>query len=94
MAWDQAGPFFARLSILGPLLYIGLWMTINPAGFMTFAAMFASALHTFGQRLHGFSWQEPLHEPDPVSISSGTRNAVRFTGVFLAACALLLLVSA
>lgn len=94
MAWDQAGTLFTRLCICGPVLYIGLLMTINPAGFVTFSAMFAFVLRTFEQRFHGFSWQAPLHEPSPVNVSPGTRNAVRFTGVALSACALLLLVSA
>lgn len=89
MAPDHAATFLVRLCLAGPLLYIGLVMTIDPASLGRSAEALAHALRTFEQRLNGVQWQEPLRESGPVHLSPTVRNAVRFAGLVLTAFAFL-----
>jgi len=86
---DQVEALVARLLFVGPLLYIGLSMAVEPAGFMTFLGMFARALRTFEQRLRGPGWQRWMFDPEPVDVSASGRNAVRITGMAIIAFAVL-----
>jgi len=78
-----------RLLFVGPMLYIGLSMAIDPACFMTFLGMFAQALRTFEQRLRGPRWQGWKIEPESVDVSAGTLTALRITGMAIVACSVL-----
>ena len=88
---DGARTLFGRLCVFGPLLYIGLAMAMDPAGFVTCSAMLGRVSRTFHHRLHGLHWQEPLWEPDSVGVSGKTLLAVRLAGLALAACAFLII---
>jgi hypothetical protein len=88
---DGARELLVRLCFSGPLLYIGLTMAMDPAGFVNSSAMLAGVLSTLAHRLRGLHGQEPLYGPGSVDVSGKTRFAVRFVGLALAACALLVL---
>lgn len=89
MVWDDVGAILVRLCSSVPLLYIGILMAIDPAGFVRFAEVLASVLRTFEHRLHGLQWQERLCEPDSARLPPRVRNAVRIAGLTLVAVALL-----
>jgi len=91
MVLDQAAAILHRLCSCGPLLCIGLLMTIDPVGVARLPGMLIRGLHNFEHGLRGFPWQERLREPEEAKVSKAGRVALRFTGLVLAACAVLYL---
>jgi hypothetical protein len=67
-------------------------MTIDLARVVGLPGMLIRGLNNFEHRLLGFYWQERLREPEEANASKGSRIALRFSGVGLAAWALLSLV--
>jgi hypothetical protein len=92
MLWDQAGTFVTRLCLLGPLLYVGLSMAIDPKGFVTFLEMLSHTLRNFEHRFYGPDWRERFQQPDVVRVSPKARIAMRFIGIVLAVFSLVALV--
>jgi hypothetical protein len=91
MVLDQAAHILVKLCSCGPLLFIGLLMAIDPASIARLSGMVAHALQNFEHGLRGFPWQERLRESDEAEVSKAGRIALRFTGLALAACAILYL---
>ena len=84
-----------RLCLAGPLLYIGLYMTIEPTKFVTslctLAGMVECALQNFQQALRR---QEPFREPDSIVMTNVTdrvRILVKTAGLLLVFSSLLFL---
>jgi hypothetical protein len=91
MAAPHAPAFVMRLWIFGPLLYAGLFMAVNPAGFESFLDGLVSAMRNFEERLHGFPVGERRHLPGAAAFSPGVRKGIRWAGAVLALWAFLAL---
>ena len=92
MGPDHVATFLIKLVFWGPVLYVALLMTIDPARVVRLTGMLIRRLNNFEHRLLGFHWQERVREPEEANASKGSRIGVRFIGLGLAAWALLSLV--
>jgi hypothetical protein len=92
MGPDHVATFLIKLVFWGPVLYVALLMTIDPARVVRLPGMLIRGLNNFEHRLLGFHWQERLREPEEANASKRTRIGLRFSGLLLAAWALLSLV--
>lgn len=78
-----------RLCLSGPLLYIGLAMTLDPDGFVAGLGNLMRGIRNFEQQMREPRWQGPIRETDSIAVSSGMRAAFRISGVALAIVAVL-----
>lgn len=66
----------------GPLLYIGLWMAVDPAGFARLPELVVRVSRNVVQSLGGLPSGE-IVEPKHAAISRRLRTGLRFAGVAL-----------
>ena len=96
--------FLRHLALAGPLLYIGLAMTLDPVGFVDCFRTLARAFADLDRHLHGLfrpsvfrpslfrpSVFHPEYLPDRRPISAQSTSAIRLVGILLSAAALSLL---
>jgi hypothetical protein len=83
MVPDDAGTILIRLLVSSPLLFIGLSMAIDPAGFLLALTNAAQGIRGFERHLRGIPWYEP--SPEAGHGSARTRAAARFVGIVLSA---------
>ena len=74
--------FAAILIFSGPVLYIGLWMVIDPAGMVMIPSWVVRVSQSAVQKISGLQSGE-IVEPDHVTISRRTRKALRLAGLAL-----------
>lgn len=87
--WEDVGRLLARLVVDGPLVYIGLVMALDPAGFVRHTGMIAVALRNFEHRLQGRESQEWWREQETVPAGRVTLLGLRTVGWGLVASAFL-----
>lgn len=87
----HARTIFASFWVCAPVLYIGLLMLVDPAGFVislrSLAWSLAGVLRTFEHRFHGSQYHEQWQQPEAGPVSPAVRLALRFAGLTLAVCA-------
>jgi hypothetical protein len=79
----------AILLFSGPLLYLGLWMVLDPAGIAWLPEMIVRMFRKHVRSLGGFT-AEDVVEPEHDAISRRLRTALRFAGVALLIFAIVL----
>ena len=79
MGPEQFADLAARVSLSGPLIYIGLIMALDPSGFAGILRQVGYVITTLPQRMHGMRLQEPAWP----EISGLARRAFRITGATL-----------
>ncbi len=89
MAPDTVTQLIARLFLAGPILYIGLVMSLDPDGFVRLLRVASGAMETLQERFR--SYRTFLPPPIPVTgqISARASRWVRFCGVVLSVVAFL-----
>jgi hypothetical protein len=87
--WEDVGPLLVRFFLSGPVLYIGLVMALDPAGFLRSLGMASVAIRNFENRLHGREQQEWWREMEPVPEGGAAHPGLRTVGWFLVATAFL-----
>jgi hypothetical protein len=75
----------ARLSLAAPVLYVGLCMALDPAGFISFLQQLARTLHGSVQRSRMF-YVRQFH---PWPVAPSLHRIFRSTGLVLVALAFL-----
>jgi hypothetical protein len=89
---NQLGTTFVWLCLFAPLIFLGLFMAIDPlsfrARFHDLAEALREALHRFERQLHN-TWQEPIYPSAPVAPSQTADAVVRFAGLATFAVSLL-----
>jgi len=83
------GWMLVRLCYAGPLLYIGLAMALDPAGFVRLLSNLARGIRSFQQQLQGLRGQPLPGEGAPFAVSRGGRMVFQLAGAALALVALL-----
>jgi len=79
MRYIDVADLMARISLAGPVLYVGLSMALNPPGFVASLQKLARVLH---ERMSAF-YPSDLQLGPPQPASTRLCNALRFTGVWL-----------
>ena len=83
------GWMLVRLCYSGPLLYIGLAMALDPAGFLANLGNLMQGIRRFEQHLQGWRGQPQMDDARFPPASRAVRTAFRMGGVALALVALL-----
>jgi len=83
------GLMLVRLCYSGPLLYIGLAMALDPAGFVANLGNLMQGIRRFEQHLQGWRGQPQMGDVRFPSASRAVRTAFRMAGVALAVISLL-----
>jgi hypothetical protein len=87
MGYKDVAALVARVSLAGPVLYVGLSMALGPSGFVATLQKLARFLHEQFQfllerfQLPHYIRNLRLRPPQPASF--GVCKALRFTGVWL-----------
>jgi len=83
------GWMLVRLLYSGPLLYLGLAMALDPAGFISALGNLEQGIRRFDQHLQGLRGQPLIGEVRFPPVTPGVRAAFRIAGAALALIALL-----
>ncbi len=74
-----------RLWLMGPLLYLGLLLAVDPDNLFSILRKADEKVRRFVYHLRGIGWDGP--PPDPAAASRGERREARCLGIGLAAFA-------
>jgi hypothetical protein len=80
-----------RLCLLGPLLYVGLTMIVDPARFLRWVADLSLGLHNFERSLLGMRRLPIWKESGSPRSSPKASNSIRVAGLLLSVYAFLYL---
>jgi hypothetical protein len=89
MSAADVGGLVERLFFSAPLLYVGLVMTIDTAGFERLLQDLSTVLRTFQYRLQGSDWRSRLEVRRSAMEKLRPQRAIRWTGCVIAAFAFL-----
>jgi len=84
MGYKDVAALVARISLAGPVLYVGLSMALGPSGFVATLQKLARFLHEVITefQIRYFRLRPPrLRPPQPASL--GVCKSLRFTGIWL-----------
>ena len=80
MGYKDVAALVARISLAGPVLYVGLSMALGPSGFVAWLQKLAHFLHE--RSVKAFQIRHFRLRP-PIPATAATCKALRLTGVWL-----------
>jgi hypothetical protein len=81
MGFKDVAALATRISLAGPVLYVGLSMALGPSGFVAWLQKLAHFLHE--RSVKAFQLRRFRLRPHFIPATEGTCRALRFTGVWL-----------
>ena len=83
---DGAGPALARLFVFGPILYVGLFMVVDPSASSIQLNKIANSVWKLEASL--FYYQDAHRDRDFIKDSFKMRASLRLAGLLVALCGL------